>query len=102
MCSAAFLIAAVTNTPYHSIAIAALLPAILYYIALFLMIHFEAIRLDLPRADETQIPRVSDVLKRGWFYFIPVLVLITFFLCGYIPSLTGFFVIIIFIIIICF
>ncbi|HLS35298.1 MAG TPA: TRAP transporter fused permease subunit [Bacillota bacterium] len=91
MGSAAFLMAAVTNTPYHSIAIAALLPAILYYIALFLMIHFEAIRLDLPRADETQIPRVSDVLKRGWFYFIPVLVLITLLLSGYSPSRTGFF-----------
>src|SRR5690625_3694792 len=84
-------VAAVTNTPYHSIAIAALLPAILYYIALFLMIHFEAIRLDLPRADETQIPKVSDVLKRGWFYFIPVLVLITLLLSGYSPSRTGFF-----------
>src|SRR5690625_3616558 len=71
--------------------LAALLPAILYYIALFLMIHFEAIRLDLPRADETQIPRVSDVLKRGWFYFIPVLVLITLLLSGYSPSRTGFF-----------
>lgn len=91
MGSAAFLMAAVTGISYKAIALAAILPAILYYISLFLMVHFEAIRLDLPRADEDEIPKLTTVLKEGFFYFIPLIVLIGFLLSGYSPSRTGFF-----------
>lgn len=90
MGSAAFLMAAVTGISYKAIAVAAILPAILYYVSLFLMVHFEAIRLDLPRANKEEIPRVSTVLKEGAFYFIPVIILIVFLLSGYSPSRTGF------------
>lgn len=91
MGSSAFLMAAVTGISYKAIALAALLPALLYYVSLFMMVHFEAVRLDLPRADVKSIPRLSDVLKKGWIYFIPVLILISFLLAGYSPSRTGFF-----------
>ena len=89
MGSSAFLMAAVTNMPYSMIAIAAILPAILFYFSLFCMVHFEAIRLDLPRADAKDIPRLMDVLKKGWFYFIPLIILIVFLLRGMSPSRTG-------------
>src|SRR5699024_7238387 len=82
MGSSAFLMAAVTGISYKAIALAALLPALLYYVSLFMMVHFEAVRLDLPRADVKSIPRLSDVLKKGWIYFIPVLILISFLLAG--------------------
>lgn len=91
MGSSAFLMVAVTGISYKTIAIAAVLPALLFYFSLFMMVHFEAIKLNLPRADEKDIPRLSDVLKKGWFYFIPVFLLIYLLLKGYSPSRTGFF-----------
>jgi len=91
MGSSAFLMAAVTNMPYSTIAIAAILPALLFYFSLFCMVHFEAIRLNLPRTDAKNIPRLMDVLKKGWFYFIPLITLIVFLLQGMSPSRTGVF-----------
>src|SRR5699024_3659638 len=66
-----------------------ILPALLFYFSLFCMVHFEAIRLNLPRTDAKNIPRLMDVLKKGWFYFIPLITLIVFLLQGMSPSRTG-------------
>ena len=91
MGSSAFLMAAITQIPYVEIVIAAVVPAILYYLSLLTMVHFEAIRLDLPRAKEEEIPKALDVLKEGWYYFIPLIVLVLFLLMGYSASRTGFY-----------
>lgn len=91
MGSSAFLMAAVTGISYRSIAIAAILPAILFFVSLYSVIHFEAIRLDLPQANEKDIPKLGDVLKQGWFYFIPIIVLVVLLIQGYSPSRTGFY-----------
>ncbi|WP_428908050.1 TRAP transporter permease [Niallia sp. Krafla_26] len=91
MGSSAFLMAAVTGLSYGSIVIAALLPAVLYYVSLFFMVHFEAVRSNLPRIDKDQLPKVSKTLKNGWQYFIPLIVLVVFLLQGYSPSRTGFY-----------
>src|SRR5699024_6057213 len=76
MGSSAFLMAAVTGIPYTSIAIAAILPALLYYVSLFSVVHFEALRLELPRVKNEDIPSVRQVMRKGWFHFIPLIVLI--------------------------
>lgn len=89
MGSSAFLMAAVTGIPYGSIVIAAILPALLYYLSLYSMVHFEALRKDLPRAEAKDIPKLSKVLKEGWFHFVPVILLVGFLLKGYSPSMTG-------------
>ncbi|MFS0824025.1 TRAP transporter permease [Bacillus sp. 1P02SD] len=91
MGSSAFLMAAITQIPYISIVIAAIIPGILYYLSLLAMVHFEAVRLDLPKAKKEDIPKVSDVLKGGWYYFIPLVVLLVFLLNGYSASRTGFY-----------
>ncbi|MEH7226276.1 TRAP transporter fused permease subunit [Bacillus sp. JJ1566] len=91
MGSSAFLMAAITQIPYISIVIAAIIPGILYYISLLAMVHFEAVRLDLPKAEKEDIPKVSHVLKEGWYYFIPLVVLLVFLLNGYSASRTGFY-----------
>ncbi|MEH7380687.1 TRAP transporter permease [Bacillus sp. JJ1533] len=89
MGSSAFLMAAITQIPYISIVIAAIIPGILYYLSLLAMVHFEAIRLDLPKANKEDIPKISHVLKQGWYYFIPLVVLLAFLLNGYSASRTG-------------
>ncbi|MEK5443551.1 TRAP transporter permease [Fredinandcohnia sp. FSL W7-1320] len=91
MGSSAFLMAAITQIPYISIVIAAIIPGILYYTSLLAMVHFEAIRLDLPKANKEDIPNVSNVLKEGWYYFIPLVILLFFLLNGYSASRTGFY-----------
>ena len=99
MGSSAFLMAAVTGIPYTSIAIAAILPGILYYFSLFLMVHLEAIRTNLPVVEGENIPKVKKVLKAGWYHFIPLIVLLTLLLKGTSPSRSGIYAIIVVIII---
>ncbi|WP_165769142.1 TRAP transporter permease [Virgibacillus profundi] len=91
MGSSAFLMAAVTQMSYGSIVIAAIIPGILYYVSLLTMVHFEALRLDLPRTAKEDIPQISHVLKEGWYYFIPLVVLLFFLIQGYSASRTGFY-----------
>ncbi|MFD1170671.1 TRAP transporter permease [Oceanobacillus caeni] len=91
MGSSAFLMAAVTQVSYGTIVIAALIPAVLYYASLFMMVHFEALRLDLPRTEGENIPKISTCLKEGWYYFIPLFILIFLLIQGYSASRAGFF-----------
>ncbi|WP_085991569.1 TRAP transporter permease [Oceanobacillus senegalensis] len=91
MGSSAFLMAAVTQIPYGTIVIAALIPGILYYISLLTMVHLEALRLNLPRSAKEDIPKITTCLKEGWYYFIPLVVLVYFLIEGYSASRTGFY-----------
>ncbi|WP_156288618.1 TRAP transporter permease [Oceanobacillus salinisoli] len=91
MGSSAFLMASVTQLPYGTIVIAAFIPGALYYVSLLMMVHFEALRLDLPRADDKDIPKISACLKEGWFYFIPLIILVFFLTQGHSASRTGFY-----------
>ncbi|WP_087972117.1 TRAP transporter permease [Oceanobacillus rekensis] len=91
MGSSAFLMAAVTQMSYGAIVMAALIPGILYYVSLLAMVHFEAIRLDLPRPPKEAVPKLTNVLKKGWFYFIPIIVLVLFLVQGFSASRTGFY-----------
>jgi TRAP transporter 4TM/12TM fusion protein len=52
MGAGAFILATWTNTPYVDVAVAALVPALLYYAALVMAIHFRAVKMDLPRGTE--------------------------------------------------
>ncbi|OZU89587.1 hypothetical protein CIL03_00090 [Virgibacillus indicus] len=91
MGSSAFLMAAVTQMSYGTIVIAAIIPGILYYASLLAMVHFEALRSDIPRLAKEQIPKFTKVLREGWYYFIPLVVLLFFLLQGYSASRTGFY-----------
>jgi TRAP transporter 4TM/12TM fusion protein len=76
MGAAAFLIAEYLAIPYAEVALAALVPAILYYVALFIQVDLLAGRggiVGLPRA---QLPRLWPVLKRSAGFVVPLVVLI--------------------------
>ena len=84
---AAFLIAEFLQVPYSEVALSALIPALLFYLALFLQADLEAARQGLRRVDEDRIPRALQVLKDGWFFPIPFVVLIgTLFWLNYEPA----------------
>lgn len=76
MGAVAFLIAELLAMPYWAVCVAAFLPALLYYIALFVQVHLEAVKLGLRGLSREQLPSFWKVLKQGWFYLIPILFLI--------------------------
>ena len=78
MGAAAFLMAEILGMPYWSVAVAAFLPALLYYIALYFMLDFEAAKTGLRGLDKEEIPGFFKTLKEGWFFILPIVVLLFF------------------------
>jgi TRAP transporter 4TM/12TM fusion protein len=76
MGAAAFLMAEILGVPYWSVAVAAFLPALLYYVALYFMLDFEAAKTGLRGLEKKDIPPAFDTLKEGWFFIIPVAILL--------------------------
>jgi TRAP transporter 4TM/12TM fusion protein len=76
MGAAAFLMAEYLSIPYGQIALAAAIPACLYYLALFVQVDLEAAKLGLAGLPREQIPRLRPVLRLGWVFLIPLGVLI--------------------------
>ena len=73
---AAFIMAEFLQVPYADVALAATIPAILFYMALFIQVDLEAARNDIAPMDPSQIPPLGRVLKSGWYFPIPFAVLI--------------------------
>jgi TRAP transporter 4TM/12TM fusion protein len=76
MGAVAFLMADFLQLEYRDIVIAALVPSLLYYVALFIQADLEAAKLGIRRVEEAQIPRLSGVLKTGWIFILPFAVMI--------------------------
>ena len=86
----AFVMAEWLNIPYSQIAIAAFLPALLYYIVLYASIHFEARKLDLKAIPRSEIPSFVSNFRKGWFYILPLVALIYFLVIrSYPPEMAG-------------
>ena len=76
MGAAAFLMAEILQVPYTAIVVAALVPALLFYIAILLQADLEAARLRIPPVAEDLILPLSRVLRSGWPFFVPFAVVI--------------------------
>ncbi|MGB9867962.1 MAG: TRAP transporter permease [Bacillota bacterium] len=76
MASTAFLMAEMLGIPYHQIAIAAALPAILYFLACFTMVDAEAAKLGLAGIPRENLPRLRDVLTEHGHLILPLAVLV--------------------------
>jgi len=76
MGAAAFLMADMTGIPYATIAIAAILPAVLYFAGIFLMVHFEAKRCGLKGLPKEAIPNFFKLVLSNGYLLIPVVVLV--------------------------
>ncbi len=76
MGAVAFLMAEDLQVSYSTVAIAAIVPSVLYYSGLFVQADLEAAREGISRVDEKLIPRMWPVLKSGWIFIIPFVVLI--------------------------
>jgi len=76
MGAAAFIMAETLGVPYTTVAITAIVPALLYYISLIVQIHLRATREGLQGVSRENLPAVWDVLKERGHLLIPLLFLI--------------------------
>ena len=76
MGAAAFLIAEFLNISYGQVALAAAIPAGLYYLALFTQVDLEAAKHGLVGLPSEQIPKFQTTMRRGWVFVIPLSLLI--------------------------
>jgi TRAP transporter 4TM/12TM fusion protein len=76
MGSTAFVMATFLEMPYYQVALAAAIPALLYFTALFLQIDAYAAKHKLEGVVDLDIPRVAETLKAGWYYLGAFIVLI--------------------------
>jgi TRAP transporter 4TM/12TM fusion protein len=76
MGAAAFIMAELLGVPYSQVAIAAALPAILYYAALFIQADLEAAKSKIAAVSRADIVPLRRVLREGWYFTVPFAVLI--------------------------
>jgi TRAP transporter 4TM/12TM fusion protein len=76
MGAAAFLIAEYLGIPYAEVALAALVPAILYYVTLFIQVDLLAARNGIHGLPRSEVPRLLPVMKRSAGFIVPLVVLI--------------------------
>ena len=90
MGSGVFILATLTQTDYLSIAVMNVIPAILFFAFVLMMVDLEAIRTGIKGLPSEEIPQVWEVLRRGWHFFIPLIVVIALLFRGYSPDLGAF------------
>jgi len=89
MGAAAFLMAEFLGIPYIEIAKAAAIPACLYFLGIFIEVHFEAKRCGLKGMPWDQVPRFWTVLKERGHLFVPLIAIIYVLTEGFTPSLAA-------------
>lgn len=86
MGAAAFLMVEFIGISYLSIIMVAFLPAMIYFISVFAMVHFEAVKQGLKGLPKEELENPLQLLKRGFYYFIPLVLLVYLLIQGYSPN----------------
>jgi TRAP transporter 4TM/12TM fusion protein len=86
MGAAAFVMAEFQGVSYTQVMIAAAIPALFYYGALFAAIHFNAVRSGLKGLPREELPVLAQIILRQGHLFLPVIVLLALLLYGYTPT----------------
>ena len=82
MGAGAFIMAEITGIPYTDIAIAAIIPAVLYFVSIYFMVDFEAAKLGMRGMREDELPKFRDMVRQV-FLFLPIIILIAALFMGY-------------------
>ena len=93
MGAGAFVLASYTQISYLTIIAASALPAILYFLTVSYFVRIEAKRLRLTPTGNEESENISDVLKEGWHFIIPMIVLVGFLVSGRTPTTSAAFAI---------
>lgn len=85
MGAAAFLMAEFVGIPYIEIVKAAIIPAILYFLGVWLGVHFEAKRNNLKGIPRDQLPKFGELVRERGHLSIPLIVIVWLLVSGYTP-----------------
>ena len=94
MGAGAFVLASYTQISYLTIIAASALPALLYFLTVSYFVRIEAKRIGLKPIEDENSEKISDVLKNGWHFIIPLSVLVGFLVAGRTPTTSAAFAII--------
>ncbi|MBQ0709954.1 MULTISPECIES: TRAP transporter permease [unclassified Ochrobactrum] len=89
MGAVAFIMAETLGLPYVEIVKAAIVPAILYFITVFVMVDLEARRLRMKGLDKSDMPSALDAIRKRWFLVLPLVALVWLLFSGYTPLFAG-------------
>ncbi|MGI9372457.1 MAG: TRAP transporter permease [Hyphomicrobiales bacterium] len=90
MGAAAFIMAEFMTTTYTNIIVAAAIPAFLYFVTIYFMVHLEAEKNGIGRIARDRLPQAKAVLSGGWHLLFALFVLIYFLVSGYTPMKSAF------------
>ena len=79
-----FIMAELTGVPYSQIMLVAIFPALMYFFSVFVMVHYEAKRYNI--VGEKSEESAREILKKEWFYTLPLVVITILMLLGYSPG----------------
>jgi TRAP transporter 4TM/12TM fusion protein len=79
----AFVMAEYMGVPYLKVAYAAAIPACLYFLSVFIQVHFEGLRRGLRPLPKELMPNFWQTLKGGWQLLIPLVVIVGFLVLGF-------------------
>ena len=79
-----FIMAELTGEPYSRIMLVALFPALMYFFSVFVMVHYEAKKLNIVGEKSEHSP--MEIFKKEWYYTLPLVVITIFMLYGYSPG----------------
>jgi len=82
MGAGAFIMAEITGIPYTEIALAAVIPAILYFVSVYFMVDMEAAKLGMRGMSEDELPKFNKMVRQIYL-FIPIIILIYALFMGY-------------------
>ncbi|MEM6478135.1 MAG: TRAP transporter fused permease subunit, partial [Pseudomonadota bacterium] len=82
MGAGAFIMAEITGIPYQEIAIAAIIPAVLYFASIYFMVDFEAAKIGMRGMREDELPKFNRMVRQVYL-FIPIIILIVALFVGY-------------------
>ena len=86
MGSAAFIMAEYTGIEYRDIAIAGIVPALLYYLCVYTQVHLRSQKMGLMGMDENEVPTVRNALSNGGLFIVPLVVLSAALVLGFSPT----------------
>lgn len=86
MGAGAFIMAQWTQIPYYTIVMVSFVPAVMYFLSVAFFVHVKAYEFDLPIMESKDIPKLWDVIKEGFHFIIPLIVLMGLLLYGYTPT----------------
>ena len=91
MGSAAFIMAEYTGIPYLEIVVASTIPAMLYYFSVYSQVHYTSVRLGLKGLDKSAVPPLSETMKNGGLFLVPLAAIVWALFEGYSPTFVALF-----------